>query len=107
MSNVTDAVRDFQRIGIEIRFDEFRDEIMLSNTNSGQWRPFKDEDYTRLRIKLEDGGFNTVGRELIRDSVLLVAKENVFDSAITWLNEVVPAWDSKPRIDSFWRIHSR
>lgn len=101
MSNVTNAVRDFQRIGIEIRFDEFRDEIMLSNTNSGQWRPFKDEDYTRLRIKLEDGGFNAVGLNLIRESVLLVAKENVFDSAITWLNEVAPAWDSKPRISAF------
>jgi predicted P-loop ATPase len=101
ISSVTKAIRKFESIGLEIKFDEFRDEIMFSEYGKRQWRSFRDEDYTDLRIKLESLGFKSVGRELIRDAVFYVARDHKFDSAIEWLTKVVPSWDFKSRIETF------
>lgn len=101
ITSVTKAIGRFESIGIEIRFDEFRDEIMFSELGKNQWRSFRDEDYTDLRIKLESLGLKRVGRELIRDAVFYIAKDHKFDSAIEWLKKVVPSWDFESRIDTF------
>ena len=105
ITSVTLVVSNFEKLGIEIRFDEFRDEIMYSKIGKNQWRPFRDEDYTRLRLKLESLGLKKVGREIVRDVVFLVAIENKFDSAIEWLNKIVPSWDMEPRIEKFLHIY--
>ena len=85
--------------GVEIRFDQFKDEIMLSPPNTGGWRSFSDEDYTRLQIQLERRDFKNVSREGVRHAVGLVAKDRPFDSAIDWLNGL--EWDGVPRVESF------
>ncbi len=105
ITTVNWAIRKFQTIGIEIRFDEFRDAIMFSEFGKNQWRPFLDEDYTRLRLRLESMGLKKVGKELVRDAVFLVAKDHTFDSAQEWLNTVVPSWDFEQRIDTFLHIY--
>lgn len=105
ITSVNSAIRKYEQIGIEIRFDDFRDEIMFSEFGKNQWRPFRDEDYTRLRLTLEGLGLKKVGRELVRDAVFLVAKDNTFDSAQEWLNIVVPSWDFEQRIDTFLHIY--
>lgn len=99
VDNVTMAVKRPDVCGFEIRFDQFRDEIMYCYPGTGAWQAFVDSDYTRLRIHLERGGFKPIGRELIRDVVLLVATDNQFDSAITWLESL--AWDGVPRVETF------
>jgi hypothetical protein len=99
VDNVAKAVRCADFCRVDIRFDQFRDEIMYSPNGLGQWRPFSDADYVRLRITLENRGFRTIGRELIRDVVMLVAGENRFDSAIAWLQQI--SWDNQPRIEMF------
>ena len=105
ITSVNQTIRRFSATGIEIRFDSFRDEIMFSENNKNQWRPFRDEDYTSLRIKLESLGLKKVGRELVRDAVYLVAKDHTFDSANEWLNKVVPSWDFEMRIDTFLHVY--
>ena len=90
-------------VDIDIRFDQFRDEIMFAQAGSGQWQAFTDADYARLRITMEKRGFKPVGRELIRDVVLLAADEQPFDSATTWLNGL--EWDGVPRIETFYHTH--
>jgi hypothetical protein len=85
--------------GIQIKYDEFRDEIMFAPDGDDQWAAFTDADYTRLRITLERKGFKAVGRELMRDTVLLVAEDNPFDSAQTWLDQ--QTWDGTPRVETF------
>lgn len=99
IENVASAVRSSAFCGIEIRFDEFRDELMFAEAGTTDWRAFTDADYSRLRITLERKAFKPVGRELIRDAVILVADETHFDTAIEWLNGL--EWDGVPRIDSF------
>ncbi|EAY2107925.1 replication protein [Salmonella enterica subsp. enterica serovar Infantis] len=103
ISNAAKAVVRPDFVDIDIRFDQFRDEIMFASAGSGQWRAFTDADYARLRITMEKRGFKPVGRELIRDVVLLAADEQPFDSATTWLNGL--EWDGVPRIESFYHTH--
>lgn len=96
---VTMALRRPDVCGMEIGLDQFRDEIMQCAPGSGQWQSFTDADYSRLRITLERQGFKPVGRELIRDVVLLVAQDQPFDSAIAWLERLT--WDGVPRVERF------
>ncbi|STH96592.1 replication protein [Citrobacter braakii] len=103
ISNAAKAVVRPDFVDIDIRFDQFRDEIMFTPAGSGQWQAFTDADYARLRITMEKRGFKPVGRELIRDVVLLAADEQPFDSATTWLNGL--EWDGVPRIESFYHTH--
>ncbi|MDF7671149.1 VapE family protein [Orbaceae bacterium ESL0721] len=99
INNVFLAVQRKDICGLDIRFDHFRDEIMYTTNGSDQWVAFNDADYTRLRICLEKGGFKPIGRELIRDVVMLIADEKPFDSAIEWISRL--SWDGVPRIATF------
>lgn len=103
IENTFKAVARPDFIGIDIRFDQFRDEIMFAPSGTDQWQTFNDAEYSRLRITLEKRGFKPIGRELVRDVVLLVADENPFDSAIAWLNSL--KWDGIPRIERFYHTH--
>jgi predicted P-loop ATPase len=102
IENVAMAVRRADLCGMDIRHDGFRDEIMFA-TKGDDWRPFRDADYSRLRIKLEQEGFKPIGRELIRDVVLMVSDENLFDTAIFWLNNL--KWDGVPRVEQFLQVY--
>ena len=99
INNVYLAVQRPDICQINIKFDQFRDEIMYTPVDSDQWQTFTDADYSRLRIGLEKGGFKPIGREMIRDIVLLVADEQPFDSATEWLARL--KWDGTPRIKTF------
>ncbi|NRN27889.1 VapE domain-containing protein [Photorhabdus heterorhabditis] len=103
IDNVAKAVARPDFCGLQIRFDQFRDEIMFTHSGAEQWQTFSDADYSRLRITLEQRSFKPVGRELIRDVVLLTADENPFDSAVTWLNSL--KWDGVPRVEHFYNTH--
>ena len=99
INNVYLAVQRPDICQIKIQFDQFRDEIMYTHVDSNQWQTFTDADYSRLRIGLENGGFKPIGREMIRDVVLLIADENPFDSATEWLSGL--EWDGVPRVKNF------
>lgn len=98
VENVALACRRPDECGAHIGFDSFQGAIMIAAA-PGEWRAFEDTDYTSLRIALERGGFKPVGRELARDVVELVAKENQFDSARVWLDSL--AHDGTPRVEGF------
>lgn len=101
IENVVAALRKPKYCGMQIRFDAFRDEIMCAEPGGDQWMQFTDAKYVELRIMLAQvRRFRPgVGRDLIRDAVLLVATENPFDSALTWLDQ--QRWDGQPRVERF------
>ncbi|MBW5406895.1 VapE domain-containing protein [Morganella morganii] len=103
IDNAAKAVMCPDFVDIEIRLDIFRDDIMLAPAGTEQWQPFTDADYSRLRITMEKRGFKPVGRDLIRDVVLLAAVENQFDTAIQWLNGL--EWDGIHRVEKFYHTH--
>ncbi len=98
VENVALACRRPDECGVHLGYDSFQGAIMLADA-PGEWRSFRDVDYTQLRIMLERQGFKPVGRELVRDVVEKVADENQFDSALTWLDALT--WDGVPRVESF------
>lgn len=98
VENVALACRRSDECGAFIGYDSFQGAIMVAAV-PGEWRAFEDTDYTSLRITLERSGFKPVGRELARDVVELVAKENQFDSARVWLDAL--EHDGTPRVAGF------
>jgi hypothetical protein len=108
IENLSMALRRPDVCKVHVAHDRFRDEIMIApyggpgeDMHALQWAPFTDADYTRLRIGLERGGFQPIGRESIRDVVLMVAVDNSMDTAIEWLDHRVPEWDGVLRVDTF------
>lgn len=102
LENITRCLRAPQAADCELKHDEFRGELMIAE-QPGEWRSFADADAVRLRMRLEALGFkDKIGKELMRDALAVIADEQRFDSAIHWLNEIVPAWDGVSRIRTFW-----
>jgi len=106
IDNLTCAVAAAHWCGIDVRYDAFRDEIVWApDGTAAQWRPLKDEDSVRLRVQLERRGFKPIGRELMRDALLMVAMDNQIDTAQVWLDGL--EWDGTPRIDLFLTTYFR
>lgn len=106
--NLELALSRDDQCGMKIRWDGFKDEIVWASPGAGSmdWRPFRDADYMRLRIKLEkppsQGGLNfkPIGRELIRDAVHFVAMGSQMDSATVWAESL--QWDGVERVATFY-----
>lgn len=98
-NNVVAALRLAHVSGFEVRFDVFRDELMR-RAPADDWQPFKDADYTRLKLALESSRFEPIPFELLKACVRLVADELTFDSAQDALAGLV--WDGVPRIETFY-----
>jgi len=86
-------------LGWDIALDTFSADVLISPHGRGEWREFKDTDYTRVRLYLEERGFAPVGKELIRDAVHFVAEGKQFDSAQIWIETL--EWDGVPRVEGF------
>lgn len=100
VNNVQRALSRVDYCGMEIAYDQFRDELVFCERGApGQWEPFGDQHYTELRLRLETKGFKPIGRELVRDVVHYIAKNHQIDTAMAWLDTL--SWDGKPRIDRF------
>ena len=101
VDNVARALRSPWVLGHALGHDAFRDDIMLSTNDDwdGDWRVMTDVDMVRFRLMLERVGFKPIGRELMRDAVMMVADDHRFDSAANWLNGL--RWDGVPRVDRF------
>lgn len=88
--------------GFHVRYDTFRDGIMLAPVGSpGELRSIKDSDNVNMRGRLQKGGagFQPIPKETFRDVIHSVAEANPFDSAQQWLGSLV--WDGEPRVIGF------
>jgi hypothetical protein len=96
-------------LGCHVAYDHFKGQLVVAepvaDLGTAQWRAMDDTDFTSMRATLERRGFESVGRELIRDVVHLVAKERSIDTAVEWLTRRVPEWDGVPRINGFWHTY--
>lgn len=115
---LTNIILAFQRpdlVGAVIGWDEFKAEMVYRpwplNTpylqrpdtwTTGAVRPFKDSDYVSLHLALAKLNFGPAGipTDLIRQSVVWIAEQRNYDSAISWLH-TLPEWDGVPRVETF------
>lgn len=101
LGNVLMALRRPDVCRVQIAHDRFLDELVIAPAGQANaWRPLRDEDLTRLREGLTRGGFREIGRELMRDAVVLVAAENEMDAAQAWA-ATLPEHDGVPRVETF------
>lgn len=98
-TNATAATWSPQAIGIDIRFDLFRDAILYREPGSLGWEVFSDEDYHEVALRLEALGFKTPGMPLVKSAVNHRARKNPIDTAMMWGDSLV--WDGVPRIETF------
>lgn len=115
---LTNIILAFQRpdlIGAVIGWDEFKAEMVYrpwpltqpylqrpDTWTTGAARPFKDSDYVSLHLALAKMNFGPAGipTDLIRQSVVWIAEQRSYDSAISWLH-TLPEWDGVPRVETF------
>lgn len=99
-NNISKALARVDVCGMEIAFDEFKDEIVFCERGQpGHWQKFRNDHYFKLRKRLELIGFRAVGREMIRDAVQNQSADHTIDTAMRWLDGL--AWDGKPRVEQF------
>ncbi|MFI9652823.1 VapE domain-containing protein [Guyparkeria halopsychrophila] len=99
LPNVVKAIERADFCRWRVRRDRFREEIMLAQDGTEDWRTLEDDDYTEIRLTIERRGFKPVSQEMMRQTVSLIARENQFDSAIHWIERL--SWDGQPRIERF------
>lgn len=87
----------WRRIG----WDTFRSEVMWCGWPDGPlaWRSWSDHDSVEARIMLERAGFEPVGKDMLRDALMVAARDCTFDAAQTWLGAL--AWDGQSRVETF------
>jgi hypothetical protein len=99
LPNILKGIEAAHMSGWELRFDTFLNKPMIARAGSGDWRPFVDADAVAIRVSLQERSFKPIGRELMRDCLVLFAELHRFDSAIHWLNSLT--WDGVPRVEQF------
>lgn len=100
VNNLALAIDRSDFTGYDVRWDEFREEMIWTpHAEPGAWRAFEDRDYTEIRKRVENSGFKSVAKEMVRDVIHHRATGNPIDTAMTWLDGLV--WDGVPRIEAF------
>lgn len=99
LMNAVLACRRPDIVGVRIAYDEFKAALLIG-PEGGEWRTITDNDYTALRLTLAGKKHEPIGREMIRDAVMLVAEQNKIDTAVDWAKRL--RWDGVERIDRFF-----
>lgn len=101
MTNISTALSSPSFCGWEFKKDTFLLQTLVAAPGADEWRTLQDEDYAELMVVLERKGFDRPPAERIRQAVALVARNNEYNSAQHWLENVIPAWDGVERIHRF------
>lgn len=100
VTNTVLAVARPDIAGLQVAYDEFRDEITVAQPGTElQWRPMTDADAVAIRMALERVGFKAAPKELTRDACVKVAADHKYDSAVLWLESL--GWDGRKRCETF------
>lgn len=95
------AGRDY--CGVDVRHDTFRSSEVYREKATEDWRPLTDaRTIVARKFLLENRGFGSIPRDLMRDAVLAAGYEDTFDSMKDYLELTLPEWDGVDRITNFF-----
>ena len=95
------AGRDY--CGVDVRHDTFRSSEVYREKATEDWRPLTDaRTIVARKFLLENRGFGSIPRDLMRDAVLAAGYEDSFDSMKDYLERTLPEWDGVDRITDFF-----
>jgi predicted P-loop ATPase len=96
--SVLNVANAFTLLEIGVRFDEFNNKLLLSNTGKGTYDAFMvDEAVTWLRKRISLVWETLFSKELVRDEIAERAANAHFNPAHDWFNEL--KWDKKLKPD--------
>ena len=98
--NICRILRSHKDFAGTIRYDVFKNVYEL--LEEGMWRTIEDNDavvlQTRISILFSDW-FGKVGKDMVYDAIIKVAKENTIDSAKDYIESLT--WDGEQRLDTW------
>lgn len=99
--NMCRILRDHPHFEGRLRYDIFKNTLEIKPTKTNQWRIMEDNDAVNIQtaISVMFLCFAMVGKEMIYDAMIKVAKENAMDSAKDYVSSL--KWDKEARLD-FW-----
>ena len=103
ISNVLTLLKEPEVCGWHIAKDLFFETIMIKPYGKlAQWRELEDADNTMIRSYLETryGFSREIGKDKLRDAIILIARKNSFDSIIEWGEGL--KWDGVERVKYFY-----
>lgn len=99
LNNLLLVLSDPEACGAVLKRDEFLADDVICWDGESEFSPVTDVDYVALRARLEENGFEPIGRELMRDAVLMHCEENRMDSGKEWVSGL--KWDGVKRCETF------
>jgi len=101
--NISRILRHHEAFAGRFRFDEFTNVFEIQK--GGKWVPFEDSDAITIQtdISILFPFFQKVGKDMVYDAIVLVSKENRYDSALSFIQGLV--WDQEKRLET-WLTHT-
>jgi len=95
--NIARILRGDEEFAGAFRFDTFQNAYEVLEGDA--WRSFEDNDVVIIQtgISIKYDFFRKVGKDMVYDAIMLVAKENVIDSALDFIRGI--EWDGEARLD--------
>jgi len=100
--NMCRILRKHPEFAGTLRYDAFKNVIEIKV--NGKWRTVEDNDAVNLQTQIQIlfSYFGKVGKDMVYDALIKVAKENTMDSAIDYITSI--KWDGVARLDN-WLTH--
>jgi len=99
--NICRVLRHHPNFKDRFRYDVFNNTLEILPTRSNKWRNVEDNDAVNIQtaISILFPCFTTVGKIMVYEAIIKIAKENTIDSASDFITSLV--WDGIPRLDSW------
>jgi primase-polymerase (primpol)-like protein len=88
-----------------LRYDAFKNTTETRDTKESAWRDLEDIDAVNIQtaIQVLFPAFAKVGKDMVYDAMMSMAKENTIDSAKDYVTAI--KWDGTPRLDT-WLVET-
>lgn len=101
--NIARILRHDSKFAGRFRYDIFRNTIEIFKTNVWRLQEMNDAVYIQTEISIKYPEFAKVSKDMVADAIMLVSKENIFDSAVDYIKSCV--WDGEARLN-YWLQHT-
>lgn len=97
--NICRVLRHDKNFAGKFRYDIFRNTIEIYGKNVWRLQEMNDAINIQTRISILYPDFIKVGKDMVADAMMLVSKENIFDSAADFIKSL--KWDGVARLDTW------
>lgn len=97
--NVCRILRRHPEFSNKLRYDKFKNTLEINEIDT--WRGIEDNDAVNIQtqIQIVFPNFGLIGKNMVYDAMIKIAKENSIDSASDFIKSLV--WDKVSRLDTW------